>query len=68
MNTDHRITINLNERQYQALDRASQITGLSYCAYIRQTLNALAYSLEKIDDKMEVCGDENVKAIESGNV
>lgn len=68
MNTDHRITINLNERQYQALDKASQITGLSYCAYIRQTLNTLAYSLEKLDEKMEVCGDANVETFKPSNL
>lgn len=61
MKTDHRITINLNERQYNALNYACEVTGMSYCQYIRTLLNVLASQKEQQDAKFENTVKEAVR-------
>lgn len=66
MNKDKRVMVNLNDRQYAALQRACDMTGMSFSGYIRVCLNVLANRFENGDVSREtfekgVVGDANVE-------
>lgn len=63
---DKRVMVNLNERQFAALQKACDVTGMTFSGYIRTCLNVLANRFESEDVSREtfekgVVGDANVK-------
>lgn len=57
----NRITLRLNERQFEYVKKQSEILGVSPSEYIRMLINSMLSLIDTIEDKVqkEVFGREN---------
>ena len=59
----HRVTLRLNEEQFQHLVEMSDMLGVTPSEYLRMGLNASLYASKKLDNKLKEgsTSNENVK-------
>ncbi len=58
---NHRMTLRLNDEQYNFILECSKLLGVSPSDYIRMSVNAGMVQVRELQKKGEVGTDENVK-------
>ena len=58
---NHRMTLRLNDEQYNFILECAQLLGVSPSDYIRMSVNAGMVSIKQLEQKGKVGTNENVK-------
>lgn len=58
---NHRMTLRLNDEQYNFILECSELLGVSPSDYLRMSVNAGMVSLRQMNEKGKVGTNENVK-------